>query len=48
MVGPVDADVVQQMVLCKEVLVDEFCFDADGSWMIESADAGVIQQMMFS
>ena len=44
-VGPVDADVVQQMVLCKEVLVDEFCSDADGSWMIESADAGVIQQM---
>ena len=30
-VGPVDADVVQQMVLCKDVLVDEFCFGADGS-----------------
>ena len=48
MVGPNDADVVQQMVLCKDVLVDEFCFDADGSWMTKSADADVIQQMMFS
>ena len=48
MVGPDDADVVQQMVLCKDVLVDEFRSDADGSWMIKPADAGVVQQMIFS
>ena len=48
MVGPVDADVVQQMVLCEDVPVDEFCFDADGRWIVGHADADVVQQMVFS
>ena len=48
MVGPVDADVVQQMVFCEDVLVDEFCFEADETWVAEPADVDVVQQMIFS
>ena len=48
MVGPIDADVVQQMVLCEDVPVDEFCFDAGGRWIAEDDDADVVQQMVFS
>ena len=48
MFGPVDADVIQQMVFCEDVPVDEFCFDADGRWIVGLADADVVQQMVFS
>ena len=46
MVGPVDADVFQQMVLCEDVPVGEFCFDADGRWIVGHADAAEVQQMV--
>ena len=36
------------MVLCKDVPVDEFCFEADGSWIVGHAGADVVQHMIFS
>ena len=40
--GPVDADVVQQMVLCKDVPADVVCFDADGQQVVKHANADVV------
>ena len=36
------------MVLCKDVIDDLFCLDVYGRCVVEPADAGVVQQMVFS
>ena len=47
-IRPIDADVIQQMVLCKDVVVNGFCLDACGRWVAGFADADVVQHMVFS
>ena len=41
-------DVVQQMVLCKDVIDVQLCLDVNDRDVAGLADADMVQQMMFS